>query len=124
MDKLVAELSTTTPYMKPNYNEKNIRRRVYDSLNILIAADIISKDENKDIQWRGMLHADGPNAFEQLKFQYIGLRNKIANKAVYLQELEDQFISLQNLAQWNEQLCCSGRKAATSEGVSFPFIII
>ncbi|XP_026399174.1 transcription factor-like protein DPB [Papaver somniferum] len=124
-DELVAELSTTTPsYMKPNYNEKNIRRRVYDSLNVLIAADIISKDENKEIQWRGMLHVDGLNVVEQLKSQYIGLRNKIANKVAYLQELEDQFVGLQNIAQQNEQLCCSGRKAETSGGVPLPFIII
>ncbi|KAI3945675.1 hypothetical protein MKW98_022949 [Papaver atlanticum] len=123
-DEIVDELSTTTPYMKPNCNDKNIRRRVYDSLNVLIAADIISKDKNKEIQWRGMLHAASPNAVEQLKSQYLGLRNKIANKAAYLQELEDQFVGLQNLAQRNEQLCCSGRKDATSGGVPLPFIII
>ncbi|KAI3909310.1 hypothetical protein MKW98_025952 [Papaver atlanticum] len=95
---------------RTTYNEvtdelKNIRRRVYDSLNVLIATDIISKDKNKEIQWRGMLHAAVPNAIEQLK-------------------LEDQFVGLQNLAQRNEQLCCSWRKAATSGGVPFPFIII
>ncbi|KAI3951721.1 hypothetical protein MKW98_013779 [Papaver atlanticum] len=101
-----------------NFQQQHLtRRRVYDSLNVLIAADIISKDKNKEIQWRGMLHAAGPNAVEQLKSQYLGLRNKIANKADYLQELEDQFVGLQNLAQRNEQLCCSGRKAATSGGV-------
>ncbi|KAI3909311.1 hypothetical protein MKW98_025953 [Papaver atlanticum] len=124
MDELVADLSTTTPYMKPNCKEKNIRRRVYDSLNVLISADIISKDKNKEIQWRGILHAAGQNAVEQLKSNYLGLRNKIAKKVAYLQELEDQFVGLHNLAQRNEQLCCSGRKAATSGGVPLPFIII
>ncbi|XP_026410537.1 transcription factor-like protein DPB [Papaver somniferum] len=124
IDELVAELSTTTPYMKRNYNEKNIRRRVYDSLNVLIAEDIISKDKNKEIQWRGTLHAACLNAVEHLKSQYLGLRNKIANKAAYLEELENQFVGLQNMVQRNKQLCCSGRKSATSGGVSLPFIII
>lgn len=35
------------------YDEKNIRRRVYDALNVLMAMDIISKDK-KDIQWKGL----------------------------------------------------------------------
>ena len=36
-----------------HYDEKNIRRRVYDALNVLMAMDIIGK-ENKDIFWRGL----------------------------------------------------------------------
>ena len=35
------------------YDEKNIRRRVYDALNVLMAMDIISK-EKKEIRWRGL----------------------------------------------------------------------
>lgn len=35
------------------YDEKNIRRRVYDALNVLMALDIISKDK-KEIQWKGL----------------------------------------------------------------------
>lgn len=34
------------------YDEKNIRRRVYDALNVLMAVGIILKDK-KDIQWKG-----------------------------------------------------------------------
>ena len=34
------------------YDEKNIRRRVYDALNVLMALEIISKDK-KSISWRG-----------------------------------------------------------------------
>jgi hypothetical protein len=36
-----------------NYDEKNIRRRVYDALNVLMAMDIIIKDK-KEIHWRGL----------------------------------------------------------------------
>jgi len=35
------------------FDEKNIRRRVYDALNVLMAMDIIAKDK-KDIMWKGL----------------------------------------------------------------------
>lgn len=34
-------------------DEKNIRRRVYDALNVLLALDIIARDK-KDIHWKGL----------------------------------------------------------------------
>merc|ERR1719203_2008119 len=44
---------------QPAYDEKNIRRRVYDALNVLMAMDIISK-EKKEITWKGL-----PNTTQQ-----------------------------------------------------------
>jgi hypothetical protein len=44
------------------YDEKNVRRRAYDVLNVLMAMDIISKDK-KEIQWKGL----PPSAIEKLK---------------------------------------------------------
>ena len=38
---------------KKNHEDKNIRRRVYDALNVLMAMDIITK-EKKEITWRGL----------------------------------------------------------------------
>lgn len=35
------------------YDQKNIRRRVYDALNVLMAMNIISK-EKKEIKWLGL----------------------------------------------------------------------
>ncbi|RZC82012.1 hypothetical protein C5167_044588 [Papaver somniferum] len=121
-DELVAEFSTQTPDNPQNFEEKNIRRRVYDALNVLMAMDIISKDENKEIIWRGL---SGAGAGEELKVQRLGLRNRIANKAAHLQELGEQFAGLQNLIQKNKQLCCSGNAAAASKGgVPLPFILV
>jgi hypothetical protein len=34
------------------YEQKNIRRRVYDAINVLLAMNIIAKDK-KDIRWVG-----------------------------------------------------------------------
>lgn len=36
-----------------SYDQKNVRRRVYDALNVLMAMNIISK-EKKEIRWIGL----------------------------------------------------------------------
>lgn len=123
-DELVAEFadpgsSVTTPDQQ-QYDEKNIRRRVYDALNVLMAMDIISKDK-KEIQWKG-LPRTSLNDIEELKTERLSLRNRVEKKAAYLQELEDQYIGLQNLIQRNEQLYSSGN--APSGGVALPFILV
>ncbi|XP_052727516.1 transcription factor-like protein DPB isoform X2 [Vigna angularis] len=109
-DELVSEFAdpsngASTPDQQ-QYDEKNIRRRVYDALNVLMAMDIISKDK-KEIQWKGLARTSVSN-IEDLKTERLGLRNKIEKKASYLQELEDQYIGLQKLIERNEQLYSSG----------------
>eukprot|EP00977_Amphora_coffeiformis_P028292 scaffold34922_cov141-Amphora_coffeaeformis.AAC.3 len=55
---VIAERKAADPDTK--CDEKNIRRRVYDALNVLMAMDIIQKDK-KAISWRGLptsAHAD------------------------------------------------------------------
>ncbi|XP_039015691.1 transcription factor-like protein DPB isoform X2 [Hibiscus syriacus] len=99
-DELVADFadpggSVASRYKQ--YDEKNIRRRVYDALNVLMAMDIISKDK-KEIQWKG-LPRTGLNDIEDLKF-----------------------VGLQNLILQNEQLYSSGN--APSGGVALPFILV
>ncbi|XP_058201833.1 transcription factor-like protein DPB isoform X2 [Rhododendron vialii] len=123
-DELVAEFaepsnSLTSPD-KQQYDEKNIRRRVYDALNVLMAMDIISKDK-KEIQWRG-LPQTSLSDIEELKAERLGLGNRIGKKAAYLQELEEQFVGLQNLIHRNEQLYSSGN--SPSGGVALPFILV
>ncbi|KAH9734976.1 transcription factor-like protein DPB [Citrus sinensis] len=128
-NELVAEFadpsnSLATPDQQ-QYDEKNIRRRVYDALNVLMAMDIISKDK-KEIQWKG-LPRTSLNDIEELKMylmqaERLGLRNRIEKKTAYLQELEDQFVGLQNLIQRNERLYSSGN--APSGGVALPFILV
>lgn len=123
-DELVAEFadpsnSLTSPD-KQQYDEKNIRRRVYDALNVLMAMDIISKDK-KEIQWRG-LPQTSLSDIEELKTERLGLGNRVGKKAAYLQELEEQFVGLQNLIHRNEQLYSSGN--SPSGGVALPFILV
>ncbi|KAL5983011.1 hypothetical protein ACLOJK_017091 [Asimina triloba] len=91
-DELVAEFADPSSSLaspdQQQYDEKNIRRRVYDALNVLMAMDIISKDK-KEIQWKGLPHAS-LNDIEDLKAERIRLRTRIDKKAAYLQELEEQ----------------------------------
>ncbi|KAK6151340.1 hypothetical protein DH2020_013975 [Rehmannia glutinosa] len=123
-DELVAEFadpnnSLSSPDQQ-QYDEKNIRRRVYDALNVLMAMDIISKDK-KEIQWRG-LPRTSLDDIEELKTERLGLRNRIEKKAAYLEELEEQYVGLQNLMQRNKQLYGSGN--TPSGGVALPFILV
>nr|XP_010918667.1 LOW QUALITY PROTEIN: transcription factor-like protein DPB [Elaeis guineensis] len=125
-DELVAEFAdpnnnlASPDQQQQQYDEKNIRRRVYDALNVLMAMDIISKDK-KEIQWKG-LPRTSLNDIEELKAERIGLKSRIEKKAAYLHELQDQFVGLQNLIQRNEQLYKSG--IAPSGGVALPFILV
>ncbi len=48
-DELVAEFKKDESMP---FDEKNIRRRIYDALNVLMAMDIITKDK-KHIKWKG-----------------------------------------------------------------------
>lgn len=123
-DELVAEFaepgtSVVTPDQQ-QYDEKNIRRRVYDALNVLMAMDIISKDK-KEIQWKG-LPRTSLSDIEELKTERHAVRNRIEKKGAYLQELEEQYVGLQNLIQRNEELYSSGN--APSGGVALPFILV
>lgn len=74
------------------YDEKNIRRRVYDALNVLMAMDIIQKDK-KDIIWKGTT-SEGPN-----------LDKLIAERVRRISELERKQAYLQ---VWNAPMCCMG----------------
>ncbi|XP_039069054.1 transcription factor-like protein DPB isoform X4 [Hibiscus syriacus] len=123
-DELVAEFSDPGSSVaspdQQQYDEKNIRRRVYDALNVLMAMDIISKDK-KEIQWKG-LPRTSLSDIEDLKTERLGLRSRIEKKASYLHELEEQFVGLQNLIQRNEQSYSSGN--GPSGGVALPFILV
>lgn len=67
------------------YDQKNIRRRVYDALNVLMAMNIISKDK-KEIRWLGLPtnSVQECNALEKEKQQKL---EQIQKKTQQLQEL-------------------------------------
>lgn len=81
------------------YDEKNIRRRVYDALNVLMALDVISK-EKKDITWRGLPDSHDQQR-EQLRLQEQQSRARIEKKRAYLKELVEQYDVLTALLRRN-----------------------
>ncbi|KAG9348206.1 hypothetical protein JZ751_001941, partial [Albula glossodonta] len=84
-DELVAEFTHTSSLMATDsqvYDQKNIRRRVYDALNVLMAMNIISK-EKKEIRWIGLPtnSAQECQNLEQIAFKSLVQRNQ-ANEAL------------------------------------------
>ncbi|CAN1770645.1 Transcription factor-like protein DPB [Linum perenne] len=126
-DELVAEFADPgsaaaagPDQVVPQFDEKNIRRRVYDALNVLMALDIISKDK-KEIHWKGLPRTSQSDV-EEMKSEKDSFRNRTEKKAQHLQELKDQHVGFQNLIQRNKQLYGSGN--SPSGGVSLPFILV
>ncbi|KAJ4970284.1 hypothetical protein NE237_003383 [Protea cynaroides] len=101
------------------FDEKNIRRRVYDAINVLMALNIVTKYK-KEIQWKGLPCKDTKD-LEDLEGVRIKLINGIRKKTAYLQDLEEQIGGLQNLIRRNQQMDMSG---IPSEGFSLPFILV
>uniref|UniRef100_A0A1D1YM94 Transcription factor-like protein DPB n=1 Tax=Anthurium amnicola TaxID=1678845 RepID=A0A1D1YM94_9ARAE len=122
-NELVAEFADPSGNLvspdQQQYEDKNIRRRVYDALNVLIAMDIISRDK-KEIKWKG-LPCTSPNDDQALKVECSTRRNRIEKKAAYLEELVEQYIGLQNLVERNERLYNS--EVGPSAGIALPFIL-
>jgi E2F/DP family winged-helix DNA-binding domain len=87
-DELVAEESDdvgTSHNGSGSYDQKNIRRRVYDALNVLMAMNIISK-EKKEIKWIG-LPTSSAQECEDIELQNQQTRKRIEDKQQQLREL-------------------------------------
>nr|CCA15373.1 transcription factor Dp1 putative [Albugo laibachii Nc14] len=122
-DELVREFVTSRPN-DAVYDEKNIRRRVYDALNVLMAMNIISK-ERKEIRWIGFPNAPQPDAQLLMAERNERLRN-LERKKQHLQDLLVQEISLKKLFRRNAALT-QNKIAMNSmdEGRIFlPFIVV
>ncbi|CAK9177756.1 unnamed protein product [Ilex paraguariensis] len=122
-DEIIAEYTTiqsNSAVSLDEFDEKNIRRRVYDALNVLMALDIITRDR-KEIRWRGLPNTSVKD-MEEIKALRAELIRKIGKKAAYLNDLEEQIAGLQNLMLRNQQLLASGK--APSQGFSLPFILV
>ncbi|ETI45492.1 hypothetical protein L917_09547 [Phytophthora nicotianae] len=137
-DELVREFVT----MRPNdavYDEKNIRRRVYDALNVLMAMDIISK-ERKEIRWKGLpsnlqhdtemllvcfqplVHSGGSNINLLVCLLWQAERNErmksVEQKKQHLQDLLVQQVAMKNLLKRN-----ADRKRKESENPTSATIV-
>nr|XP_053635468.1 uncharacterized protein LOC128690771 [Cherax quadricarinatus] len=98
-DELVSEFTDPTRCASPsdgaNYDQKNIRRRVYDALNVLMAMNIISK-EKKEIRWLG-LPTNSAQECRKLEQERHKRVERIKLKTQQLQDLILQQIAFKNL---------------------------
>ena len=101
--------------------EKNIRRRVYDALNVLVAANVVGKS-GKTVFWNS-----NPSNATQLnssvqKTDYIRVTEEIEKrtdeKKQILKDLFNKTLAFQALIRKNKNIS----KAA--DAISFPFIIV
>lgn len=126
-DELVTEFSSGDTHISPNeahvYDQKNIRRRVYDALNVLMAMNIISKDK-KEIKWIGF-PTNSAQECEDLQVERQRRLERIKHKQSQLQELILQQIAFKNLVQRNRQAEHQRRSGPSPNTlIHLPFIII
>ncbi|XP_068686854.1 transcription factor Dp-1-like isoform X1 [Montipora foliosa] len=124
-DELVQEFSDPDKHLSPTdqaYDQKNIRRRVYDALNVLMAMNIISK-EKKEIKWVG-LPTNSAQECQQLEDEKKERQERIRQKTAELQELILQQIAFKNLVQRNKQVEKEQGAPAPNTAIHLPFIIV
>jgi len=121
-DELVADMyrSPTQDFMEGD--EKNVRRRVYDALNVLLAMKIITKDK-KMIQWAGMpaSQAEQQSRLEKQKHE---LQKRIAEKRQELNELIVQQVAFANLVERNRETEAAGKASPNPVVLRLPFIVV
>lgn len=113
--KVLAEREEKENGSTGKFDEKNIRRRVYDALNVLMAMDIISK-EKKDITWKGLPHER--QDLDSLTEEVRAKQDQIQEKREALRELLVQQVCFRNLIAHNHQ------RGISEEKIPLPFIVV
>ena len=124
-DELVAAVVAERRQENPNakYDEKNIRRRVYDALNVLMAMDIITK-EKKEITWKG-LPSGATQDLDMLQRELDFRREQVQKKRDALLELMVQQVCFRNLVQHNQRREQEqGQQDPLDSKVPLPFIVV
>lgn len=99
-DELVAECVGNSDSATFLYDQKNIRRRVYDALNVLMALDIIGKNK-KDITWKGLPTGSIQNSVYLVQEKENRL-NRVKRKLLALQEIIMQEVAIKRLVKRNQ----------------------
>ena len=120
-EELVRELTDPT-CQSPSDDQKNIKRRVYDALNVLMAMNIIVK-EKKVIKWVGLPTNSVQEAYglESEKSQRM---ERIKEKTRQLQELIIQQIAFKNLVERNKEHERRVGEPTPNSSIQLPFIIV
>ncbi|XP_059609046.1 transcription factor Dp [Phlebotomus argentipes] len=124
-DELVAEeldSSRSDPMDPSSCDQKNIRRRVYDALNVLMAMNIISK-EKKEIRWIG-LPSNSTARCTNLELENQQRRKRIETKAQTLKELILLQVSFKSLVARNKEAEQRGLIPTPNSAIQLPFVVV
>ncbi|XP_026468362.1 transcription factor Dp-1-like isoform X2 [Ctenocephalides felis] len=124
-DELVTEFTYGLHGGSPEsqqYDQKNIRRRVYDALNVLMAMNIISK-EKKEIRWLG-LPTNSAEECRLLEKDKMKRLERIKGKTQQLHDLILQQVSFKSLVERNKRAEERGHTPHANSTIELPFIIV
>ncbi|XP_020815604.1 transcription factor Dp [Drosophila serrata] len=120
-DDLVSEEMKNNAYDN-NCDQKNIRRRVYDALNVLMAINVISKDK-KEIRWIG-LPANSAEQVLAVEEENCRRRERIKQKHEMLREMVMQHVAFKGLVERNKRNESQGVVPSPNASIQLPFIIV
>lgn len=94
--------------------EKNIKRRVYDAINVLIAAGVLDKDE------RGVFMKTTTEKMDtaDLEEEVLAMRETIRHKRAQLTDILNRFLAVQHLIHRNAQ------NKDPADTLPFPFLVL
>ncbi|XP_032663606.1 transcription factor Dp-1 isoform X2 [Odontomachus brunneus] len=124
-DELVGEFTNPAhlnSLTDQQYDQKNIRRRVYDALNVLMAMNIISK-EKKEIRWLG-LPTNSLQECAALEKDKKKKMDRIKAKTQQLHQLILSHISFKNLVQRNRLNESLRGPPKPNSAIQLPFLIV
>ncbi|KAK4519706.1 uncharacterized protein ATC70_009946 [Mucor velutinosus] len=117
---------------KQTYDQKNIRRRVYDALNVLMAMNIITKDK-KVIKWLGIPECykqptekdgqDNADLLSQIKAEELRQHQLLESLQVLRGTINsklEKHVHIRNLVSRNQ----SQPPSTTSQKIELPFFMI
>jgi hypothetical protein len=119
-DELAADILRNNNQQNIGIDQKNIRRRVYDALNVLMALNLITKDR-KEIKWIGLdnkqflLEQEIKN--EELRHQ--GLMDSIQHEKTACHHTWIHLNRLKQLVTRNQQ-----QQQQTQQQIQFPFFLL
>uniref|UniRef100_A0AC35U624 Transcription factor Dp-1 n=1 Tax=Rhabditophanes sp. KR3021 TaxID=114890 RepID=A0AC35U624_9BILA len=125
-DELVKEyfesLDTPPETEKQQYDMKNIRRRVYDALNVLMALNMIKKDR-KEITWIGK-QISSIHECRRLERDRNARVNRLEEKKIQLRDVLTQISAHHELIKRNKAYEAANGRHNEGDIVRLPYIFI
>uniref|UniRef100_A0A915DQW9 Uncharacterized protein n=1 Tax=Ditylenchus dipsaci TaxID=166011 RepID=A0A915DQW9_9BILA len=115
-------ISETLSEEKQVQTEANIRRRAYDAINVLIAMNIIMKD-NREIHWIG-LPASSLSECRRLEEERVQTVDRLNHKSEQVKELIIQLVAYKRLIELNRERERVFGKPSEENTLKIPYMIL